>query len=428
MDDIDRARFKARECVETNERYRANDERTESGRRGREGKKKRKEEERRRRDASDGKARAEERAEERVEDATEILNVNEHAREEELKRMSESLRDAEKRGKALAERAVEFEERLRALSEENASEARALARAEAQLKRREREFEQRKENLTRELEEAIAIANERDKEAMGKAREAREEIARAKVAASEYELDDARVREFSLKAGWCARYLHRAIDLKAIKANEDAGEEARFWTRAFGIAASENDTHASIAKRIDDAIVEDARRPRLSFKCNPASSARESTPSMTSLPPSRNPSWPKNFRDAVRVELAMRQIIADRVEERVAVALADARRSRALATVSLVPAQIDASALSKEEIDEFHFRRAWLRLMWARAREANIFVGLSDEREDYWCDEMEMLTDLGMEDQSRFKRDAVAVDKGLKELRTLFVETRLWRT
>jgi hypothetical protein len=64
--------------------------------------------------------------------------------------------------------------------------------------------------------------------------------------------------------------------------------------------------------------------------------------------------------------------------------------------------------------------------MWARAREANIDVGVSDTREEHWIEVMSVLTDADLTDQSYYKRDAVAVDKALKELRTLSIETRLW--
>jgi len=39
---------------------------------------------------------------------------------------------------------------------------------------------------------------------------------------------------------------------------------------------------------------------------------------------------------------------------------------------------------------------------------------------------MRAMTDENMRDSVQFKRDALAVDKGLKEMRTLSIETRLW--
>jgi hypothetical protein len=83
--------------------------------------------------------------------------------------------------------------------------------------------------------------------------------------------------------------------------------------------------------------------------------------------------------------------------------------------------------LSDDEIHEFHFRRAWLRFMWARAREAGMDAGVADEREEHWLSEMQTMTNPNMRQPLRFKRDALAVDKGLKELRAFLVESRLWR-
>ena len=363
---------------------------------------------------------------------------------EETSRLRESLKEAERRAKTSAESVIELQERVRALKEENVSEARVLSRMEAHLRRREHEFEAQRELLASQLEAAIYSANERDNEALSRDQEAREEIQAAKMAASEYELNDAQRREFSLKAGWCARYLHRSIDLKIIKSNADVEEQARFWTDAFGVVVTDEDTHASIARKIDDAIIADAKKPRLSFDVDTSLMGLQSTPeddeimddtevekvalaTTTSLPPSRNPSWPKNFRDALRVEIAMRHIIADRTEERIIISLADMRRASVMSKLSPKSEVPSAVALSAEEIREFHFRRAWVRFMWARAREANIDVGVSDAREEHWCEAMTVLTDVNLTDPSYYKRDAVAVDKALKELRTLSIETRLWR-
>jgi hypothetical protein len=40
---------------------------------------------------------------------------------------------------------------------------------------------------------------------------------------------------------------------------------------------------------------------------------------------------------------------------------------------------------------------------------------------------MQTMTNPNMRQPLRFKRDALAVDKGLKELRAFLVESRLWR-
>jgi len=88
----------------------------------------------------------------------------------------------------------------------------------------------------------------------------------------------------------------------------------------------------------------------------------------------------------------------------------------------------EANALGEEEIHEFHFRRAWLRFMWARAREAGLDPGVADERENNWVTAMQTMTSVQAKSSLHFKRDALAVDKGLKELRKMLIETRLSRT
>jgi hypothetical protein len=351
------------------------------------------------------------------------------------------LEEAEQKAKISATNVLELQERLHELKEANVSEARVLARKEAQLRRREDEFNVEREMLSSQLEAAIYSANMRDSEALERDEQAKAEIRAAKVAASKYELNDARRREFSLKAGWCARYLHRMIALRLVVVDEDVQRDAKFLTAAFGVDVSEEDTSETIVKRVDEVIIAAACKPVGSYEVD--TSLLESnldddmdsdqeipsspTPSpRTSLPPSQNATWPRNFRDALQVEICMRHLVAVRAEERVIVALGDARRMESIVDASASAGVIDSNDLSSDEIQEFHFRRAWLRLMWARAREAGIHLGISDDREEHWLASMRAMTDENMRDSVQFKRDALAVDKGLKEMRTLSIETRLW--
>ena len=375
---------------------------------------------------------------------------SERAAREENARLREALEEAERKAKASAEMVVELQERVRALREENVGEARVLTRLEAQLRRREHEFEAHREMLSSQLEAAIYSANERDNEALARDQEARDEVRAAKMVASQYVLDDAQRREFSLKAGWCARYFNLMIALGLAPIDEDIKQEAETWTRAFGIALEKDDTHASIARKIGDVLIEAGAKPVASYEVDTslvtASASAMDTeepvendengvqpdehagPTHTSLPPSLNPSWPRNFRDALGVEIAMRYLASSRIEERVVVSLADARRASVISSISRNAASDDdSSALSDHEIHEFHFRRAWLRFMWARVREAGMDAGVADEREEHWLSEMQTMTNPNMRQPLRFKRDALAVDKGLKELRAFLVESRLWR-
>ena len=374
----------------------------------------------------------------------------ERAAREENARLREALEEAERKAKASAKMVVELQERVRALREENIGEARVLTRLEAQLRRREHEFEAHREMLSSQLEAAIYSANERDNEALARDQEARDEVRAAKMAASQYVLNDAQRREFSLKAGWCARYFNLMIALGLAPIDEDIKQEAETWTRAFGIALEKDDTHASIARKIGDVLIEAGAKPVASYEVDTslvtASASAMDTeeplendddgmqldehagPTHTSLPPSLNPSWPRNFRDALGVEIAMRYLASSRIEERVVVSLADARRASVISSISRNAASDDdSSALSDHEIHEFHFRRAWLRFMWARVREAGMDAGVADEREEHWLSEMQTMTNPNMRQPLRFKRDALAVDKGLKELRAFLVESRLWR-
>ena len=378
--------------------------------------------------------KAQQEAEERLRDA-------ERTHKETMSRLREALEEAEQKAKISATNVLELQERLHELKEANVSEARVLARKEAQLRRREEEFNVEREMLSSQLEAAIYSANMRDSEALERDEQAKDEIRAAKVAASEYELNDAQRREFSLKAGWCAHYLHRMIALRLVVVDEDVQRDAKFLTAAFGVDVNEEDTSETIVKRVDEVIIAAACKPVGSYEVDTSllesnldddmDSDQEITSSVapsprTSLPPSQNATWPRNFRDALQVEICMRHLVAVRAEERVIVALGDARRMESVVDASSIAGVSDSNALSADEIQEFHFRRAWLRLMWARAREAGIHLGISDDREEHWSASMRAMTDENMRDAVQFKRDALAVDKGLKEMRTLSIETRLW--
>lgn len=371
----------------------------------------------------------------------------ERRQREELAKMREALEEAERKVKASATDILELQERIRELKEENVGEARVLTRMETQLRRREQEFEAKRQVMEAQLEAAIYSANERDNEALVRYQEAREEINAAKLVAAEYVLTDMQRREFSLKAGWCARYYTLTIALDLGPIDDHVLEAAAYWTEAFGINRIEGESHESVVQRIDAVFIEAAKKPVASYEVDavvgtssplddddepPLEELPDEAPpepTYTSLPPIINPSWPKNFRQAVGVEIAMRQLVAARIEERVVIALADARREQAMVRLSQqTPAKDESrSALSNEEMNEFHFRRAWLRLMWARAREAGLDLGISDEREDNWLSMMKIMTSPEMTDPLRFKRDAIAIDKGLKELRAMSIESRMWR-
>jgi hypothetical protein len=54
--------------------------------------------------------------------------------------------------------------------------------------------------------------------------------------------------------------------------------------------------------------------------------------------------------------------------------------------------------------------------------------GVADERENNWVKAMQTMTGDQAKSSLHVKRDALAVDKGLKELRQMLIETRLSRT
>ncbi|CAI9115541.1 OLC1v1016464C3 [Oldenlandia corymbosa var. corymbosa] len=123
------------------------------------------------------------------------------------------------------------------------------------------------------------------------------------------------------------------------------------------------------------------------------------------------------------VEKGLRELSSLKVEEAIAVAMAQKRRPGALkATDDLkLPFEgqpfTEAFELSKEEVDDVRFKKAWLTYFWRRAKNHGLNADIAEERLQFW---------ISQEDALPTSNTAVDVERGLMELRKLGIETQLW--
>ncbi|XP_027351007.1 coiled-coil domain-containing protein SCD2-like [Abrus precatorius] len=130
-----------------------------------------------------------------------------------------------------------------------------------------------------------------------------------------------------------------------------------------------------------------------------------------------------NIENMLFVEQGLRQLASLKVEEALAVALAQHRRPNVLKTgfsddLKLpIEGQCDAFELSQEEAEDVSFKQAWLTYVWRRAKRRQIEPDIADERLHYW---------INHNSTTPTSQDAVDVERGLAEIKKLGIETQLW--
>ncbi|GAU11577.1 hypothetical protein TSUD_345680, partial [Trifolium subterraneum] len=130
-----------------------------------------------------------------------------------------------------------------------------------------------------------------------------------------------------------------------------------------------------------------------------------------------------NVENMLFVEQGLRELASLKIEEALAVALAQHRRPSTLkagfSDHLKLPGegQCDAFQLSEEEAEDVIFKQAWLTYIWRRAKRHEIEPEIADERLQYW---------ISHDSTTPSSQDAVDVERGLAEIRKLGIETQLW--
>ncbi|CAJ1960966.1 unnamed protein product [Sphenostylis stenocarpa] len=130
-----------------------------------------------------------------------------------------------------------------------------------------------------------------------------------------------------------------------------------------------------------------------------------------------------NIENMLFVEQGLRQLASLKVEEALAVALAQHRRPNLLKfgfsdDLKLpIEGQCDTFDLSQEEAEDVSFKQAWLAYIWRRAKKHEIEPDIAYERLQFW---------IKYNSKNPTSQDAVDVERGLMEIKRLDIETQLW--
>ncbi|KAL0399556.1 UNVERIFIED_CONTAM: Coiled-coil domain-containing protein SCD2 [Sesamum radiatum] len=116
-----------------------------------------------------------------------------------------------------------------------------------------------------------------------------------------------------------------------------------------------------------------------------------------------------NVESMVSVEKGLRELTSLKVEEAIAITLAQKRRPT-IESYSL-------PELSEEESEDVLLKQAWLTYFWRRAKNQGVEADVAEERLQFW---------INQGNKPPTSHDAVDVERGMLELRRLAVETKLW--
>ncbi|KAL5770768.1 hypothetical protein ACOSP7_014922 [Xanthoceras sorbifolium] len=128
-----------------------------------------------------------------------------------------------------------------------------------------------------------------------------------------------------------------------------------------------------------------------------------------------------NIESMLLVEKGLRELASLKVEDAVALAMAQHRRPNLLKTDEVklpTEGQFEAFELSQEESEDTRFKQAWLTYFWKRAKHHGIETDIADERLQFW---------INHSNRYSSSHDAVDVERGLMELRKLGLESQLWQ-
>ncbi|XP_050917193.1 coiled-coil domain-containing protein SCD2 [Lathyrus oleraceus] len=313
--------------------------------------------------------------------------------QEERDNLHEKLRLAEERCEEAESRVRQLEQQVANLGEGVTLEARLLSRQEAALQQREAALKNASKhggfhgNITLQTDAENAME------------ETASALQKLQLMTQRMILTPEEMEEVVLKRCWLARYWNLCLQ-HGIHA-EIAETKCKYWS-TFAVnpvdvvlAAGEK------AKEETDLDLEDTEDQR----------------DLNEL------SGEGNIENMLFVEQGLRELASLKVEEALAVALAQHRRPSVLkagfSDDLKLPheGQCDAFQLSKEEAEDVSFKQAWLTYIWRRAKRHEIEPEIADERLQYW---------ISHNSKTPSSQDAVDVERGLAEVRKLGIEAQLW--
>ncbi|XP_043814770.1 coiled-coil domain-containing protein SCD2 isoform X2 [Manihot esculenta] len=310
--------------------------------------------------------------------------------QEENDSLIEKLRLAEERYEEADARARQLEKQVATLGEGVTLEARLLSRKEAALQQREAALRVAEQSSKPEEIAALRTEAETAKDeatsALVQLNEAVSEVKSLRTLTHRMILTEEEMEEVVLKRCWLARYWSLSF-LHGIH-GDLAGAKYEYWS-----------SFAPLPFEVVLAAGQRAKEENLSTNSN-ASEREKVLRDMHEL------SGVGTIESMLLVDKGLRELSALKVEDAVALAMAQKRRPNLLKT-----------ELSQEETEDVLFKQAWLSYFWRRAKSHGLEPDIAEERLEFW---------INQNNRSFTSIDAVDVERGLLELKRLGIEHQLW--
>ncbi|KAL7239368.1 hypothetical protein ACSBR2_005303 [Camellia fascicularis] len=331
--------------------------------------------------------------------------------QEENESLLDKLRFAEERCDEAEARARQLEQQVANLGEGVSLEARLLSRKEAALQQREaalkvaaQTYGGRGEDI-QSLRMEAESAREEAASALEQLHDADIETKSLRIMTQRLILSQEEMEEVVLKRCWLARYwslcVHHGIHAEIATARHE------HWS-SFAPLPVEVVLAAGQKAKDENSLVNNnaEEREKVLHDLNELSAEG-------------------NVESMLLVEKGLRELCSLKVEDAVAIAMAQHRRSSSaksgLTDDLKLPIEghnfSEAFELSQEESDDVLFKQAWLTYFWRRAKNHGLEPDIAEERLQFW---------INHGTQSPTSTDAVDVERGLVELKKLGIETQLW--
>ncbi|XP_042029429.1 coiled-coil domain-containing protein SCD2-like [Salvia splendens] len=330
--------------------------------------------------------------------------------QEENESLVEKLRIAEERHDEAEARTRQLEKQIESLGNGVSLEARLLSRKEADLQKREAALKIAADTYGGGNEELavlrmeIEASREEANSALDQLHVAMLEVKSLKITTQRMILTHDEMEEVVLKRCWLARCWSLCIR-HGIHA-EIAEARHEYWSHfasrpvevILAAGRKAKDAHHSVTDGLDERERVLLHKEDLTKKVD--------------------------LESMLMVEKGLRELSALKVEEAIAMALAQKRRPRILKSnideVKL-PAestnQSETFGLSPEECEDVLLKQAWLSYFWRRAKTQGLEPDIAEDRLQFW---------INQGNRAPNSHDAVDVERGLLELRKLGTETKLW--
>ncbi|KAF2287928.1 hypothetical protein GH714_003290 [Hevea brasiliensis] len=330
---------------------------------------------------------------------------------EENDSLIEKLRLAEERYEEADARARQLEKQVATLGEGVTLEARLLSRQveiwttsiiSVQAALRVAEQTSKPEDIAALRTEAETAKDEATS-AMEQLLEAVSEVKLLRSITQRMILTDEEMEEVVLKRCWLARYWNLCVQ-HGIH-GELAGAKYEYWSSFAPLP-------------VEVVLAAGQRAKEESSSTNNDLSEREKV-----LRDMNELSGVGNIESMLLVEKGLRELASLKVEDAVALAMAQQRRPNLLKADEIkLPAegQFEAFELSQEESEDVRFKQAWLTYFWRRAKAHGLEPDIAEERLQFWINH-------NHNNRSFTSHDAVDVERGLLELRKLGIENQLWQ-